>query len=64
MTTPLTFVSAGFGNAVCANRITAVLQPSAAAARRKLRCAKDEDAYLDLTFGRRLKSLLVLDDGT
>lgn len=45
MTTPLSFVSVGFGNAICANRIMAILLPSAAAAKRRLKLAKEHERF-------------------
>lgn len=39
------YISVGFGNALCASRILAVLVPNAAATKRRLKKAKDEDAY-------------------
>lgn len=63
MTTPLSFVSVGFDHAVCANRVVAVLQSQTAPARRRLKLAKEGEHYLDMTLGRALKCLLLLDDG-
>ena len=64
--TPLRFVHTGFGNVVCANRVTMLLNPQTANARRIIKAAKEADrpAFIDMTFGRATKSLLLLDDGT
>lgn len=59
MTTPLKFVSVGFGNSVCANRIIAVMIPGSAPAKRRVKQAREAGAYIDLTFGHALKSILL-----
>ena len=38
--------------------------PGCAAAKRKVKQAKDVDRYTDMTFGRSLKCVLLLDDGS
>lgn len=57
------YISVGFGNALCSSRILAVLVPNAAATKRRMKRAKEEDTFLDLSFGRSIKSVLLLDTG-
>lgn len=54
----------GFGNAVAIWRIIAVMIPGCAAARRKVKQARENNSYTDMTFGRSLKCVLLLDDGS
>lgn len=56
-TTPLRFISVGFGNAVCLNRVIAITLPHSAAGKRRAKQARETGAYIDMTFGRSLKSL-------
>lgn len=37
--------------------------PHSAAGKRRIKIAKDHDAYIDMTYGRSLKCLLMMDDG-
>ena len=51
---------------VCANRVTALLNSQTASARRIAKAAKEAErpAFIDTTFSRPTKCLLLLDDGT
>ena len=51
---------------VCANRVTTLLNPQTASARRIAKAAKEADApaFIDATFSRPTKCLILLDDGT
>lgn len=37
--------------------------PHSAAGKRRLKLAKDSGLYTDMTYGRKLKALLIMDDG-
>lgn len=50
--TPLRFVSVGYGNAVCANHVIALVKPDSAPGKRLLRQAKKDGVYLDTTSGK------------
>lgn len=63
MNKALWFVPVGFGNVVCANRVLCVMNPGTAPAKRRLKQAKEVGRYIDMTLGRPLKSLLLLDTG-
>lgn len=60
----LVFVPLGDGNTLCANNINAVIPLKTAQSRRILQRAKKEDTFLDWTGARKLKTLLLLNDGT
>jgi hypothetical protein len=53
----------GFGGVVAANRILAVISPDSAPIKRMVREATDEGRIIDMTYGRRTKSVIVLDTG-
>ncbi len=53
----------GFGSVVAANRVLAVMAPDSAPIRRMVQEARDANKLIDLTYGRRTKSVIVLDSG-
>ena len=53
----------GFGNAVAMNRVVAVLSPNSAPIRRLMQQAKEKGSLIDTTYGRKTKSVIVLDSG-
>ena len=53
----------GFGGVVAANRILAVISPDSAPIKRMVREANDAGRIIDMTYGRRTKSVIVLDTG-
>ena len=53
----------GFGGVVAANRILAVISPDSAPIKRMVREATDAGRIIDMTYGRRTKSVIVLDTG-
>lgn len=60
---PVEFVSIGFGSMVAINRVLAVIAPDSAPVRRMLRDARDKGLLVDATFGRKTKAVLLLDSG-
>lgn len=56
-------INVGFVNVVMSARILAVLQPSTAPARRLRDEARARGALLDVTHGRRTRSLILTDTG-
>ena len=52
------FISIGFGNAVAAARILAVVSPDSAPIKRVVQEARERGMLLDASFGRRTKSVL------
>ncbi|MFQ6001950.1 MAG: DUF370 domain-containing protein [Anaerolineae bacterium] len=53
----------GFGANVVARRILAICDPDSAPLKRMVRRAKEEGSVIDVTYGRRVKTLIVLDTG-
>ena len=54
-------ISIGFGNAVAAGRILAVVSPDSAPLKRVVQEARERGMLLDASFGRRTKSVLLMD---
>ena len=57
------FVNLGFGNIAMTNRIVAVVAPESAPIKRLVSEARETKKAIDVTFGRRTRSVLVMDDG-
>ncbi len=53
----------GFGNIVVANRVLAVVSPDSLPVRRMIREARERGALVDASRGRKVKSVLVMDNG-
>ena len=53
----------GFGANVVAQRILTICDPDSAPLKRMVQRAKEEDTLIDLTYGRRRKTAIVLDTG-
>jgi extracellular matrix regulatory protein A len=53
----------GFSNYVCMDKITVIVNPDSAPVRRIVRIAKKEGKVIDVTQGRKTKSILVLQNG-
>ena len=54
-------ISIGFGNAVAAGRILAVVSPDSAPIKRIIQEAKDRGMLIDASYGRKTKSVLLMD---
>jgi regulator of extracellular matrix RemA (YlzA/DUF370 family) len=54
-------INVGFGNTVMADRIIAVVNSGSSPARKLKELAKDSERLLDVTEGRRTRSILVMD---
>lgn len=54
-------VNIGFGNVVAANRILAVISPESAPVKRVILEARDRAMLVDASFGRKTKSVLLMD---
>ena len=57
------FVNIGHGNMVAAERVIAVVSPESQPIKRLVQDAKEEGRALDVTGGRKTKSVLVADTG-
>ena len=56
-------INIGFGNMVSNERIVSIVSPESAPLKRIVQEAKDEKREIDATFGRRTRSILMMDSG-
>ena len=56
-------VHVGFGGVVAANRILAILDPNSQPVRRMVRRAKKEGMAIDMTYGRKTRTVIIADTG-
>lgn len=56
-------INIGFGNMVSSERIISIVSPESAPLKRIVQEAKDEKRAIDATFGRRTRSVLMMDSG-
>lgn len=54
-------INIGFGNLVSANRLLSVISPDSAPVKRLVQEARDRGMLIDASFGRKTKSVLVMD---
>lgn len=54
-------VSIGFGSAVAASRVLAVVSPESAPIKRVVQEARDRGMLIDASYGRRTKTVLMMD---
>lgn len=54
-------ISIGFGNAVAAARILAVVSPDSAPIKRLVQDAREKGALIDASYGRRTQAVLIMD---
>jgi len=57
------FVSVGFGSYVDADKAVAVLNPDSAPIRRKIQEAKENGNLVDSTYGRKVRTVIVMESG-
>ena len=55
------FINIGFGNMVSAGRIVAIASPDAAPIKRLVQDAKRENRVIDVSCGRRTRSVIITD---
>ena len=55
------FINIGFGNMVSAGRIVAIAPPDSAPVKRLVQDAKEEGRVIDVSCGRRTRSVIVTD---
>lgn len=58
-----TLVHIGFGNRVSLRRIVAVVDPDSGPIKRLVREARDNHTLIDATYGRRTRSVVIMDSG-
>lgn len=56
-------INIGFGNIVSAERIISIVSPDSAPIKRIVQEAKDEKNAIDATYGRRTRSVIIMDSG-
>lgn len=59
----ISLVSIGFGSVVHAERIIAILNAESAPIRRKIQEAREQGILVDASYGRKTRSVLVMDSG-
>ena len=55
------FINIGFGNLISAQRLIAVVSPDSAPVKRLVQESRDRGMLIDATYGRKTKSVLVMD---
>ena len=55
-------VNIGFGSMLSAQRILAALEPESAPIKRMVQEARDRGTLIDATYGRRTRSVLIMDN--
>lgn len=58
------FVNIGYGNVVNSDKITAIVSPDSAPAKRLVIRAKEEGNVIDATQGRKTKGIITLENNT
>lgn len=53
----------GFGNVVMGDKVVAIISPESAPIKRLVQDARDGNTLIDATFGRKTRSVLVMDNG-
>ena len=56
-------VSVGFGNMVNSSKVIAVISPESAPVKRMVQAAKEAGNAIDVTQGRKTKSVIVMENG-
>ena len=56
-------INVGYGNFISSSRIIAIIGPDSAPVKRLLRDAEDRNQLVDATFGRKVRTVLVMDSG-
>jgi len=56
-------VNIGFGNIVSLERIISIISPESAPVKRLIQEAKDSKMAIDATYGRRTRSVIIMDSG-
>lgn len=54
-------ISIGFGNMVNADRVITIVSPDSAPIKRIVQDARDKGALIDASFGRKTRSVLIMD---
>ncbi len=55
-------INIGFGNMVSAHRLIAIVSPESAPIKRMVQEARDRGVLIDATYGRRTRTVLIMDN--
>ena len=55
-------INIGFGNMISAGRLVAIVSPVSAPIKRMVQEARDRGTLIDATYGRRTRSVLIMDN--
>ena len=55
-------INIGFGNMISAGRLVAIVSPDSAPITRMVQAARDRGTLIDATYGRRTRSVLIMDN--
>ena len=56
-------INIGFGNIVSAQRVVTIIGPESAPIKRIIQDGRDKGVVIDATYGRRTRSVLIMDSG-
>lgn len=56
-------INIGFGNLINAERVIAMISPDSAPIKRIIQDAKEKSVLVDASFGRKTKTVLIMDSG-
>nr|WP_302520216.1 DUF370 domain-containing protein [uncultured Allisonella sp.] len=56
-------INIGFGNMAAANRIMAIISPESAPVKRIVQESRDRGQFIDATYGRKTRAVLIMDTG-
>ncbi|MDR2506107.1 MAG: DUF370 domain-containing protein [Oscillospiraceae bacterium] len=57
------YINIGFGSIVSAGKIVALISPDSAPIKRLVTVARDQERLIDATFGRRTRSVIIMESG-
>ncbi len=57
-------INIGFGNMVSAEKVLAIVSPDSAPIKRFIQEARESGQLIDATFGRRTKTVIIMDGGS
>ncbi len=60
---PFQLINIGFGNMAAASRLMAIISPESAPIKRMIQESRERGDLIDVTFGRKTRSVLVMDSG-
>jgi regulator of extracellular matrix RemA (YlzA/DUF370 family) len=61
--TNISLLNVGFGNMVMTSKILAIISPESAPIKRMVQDSREHNNLIDATFGRKTRSVLIMDNG-